>query len=123
MNAAQRKNISRRSTTGISIIGYAGQQSSQFNDLVAVEEPLEIFINNNLFYTTMRSPGEEMPLAAGCCFTRGIIHSIDDFLSIVYCKEESGNRIDLFLPPSDKYGAGNSIKQVTSSVAYSSCGI
>jgi FdhD protein len=123
MNLAQRKRGLRRSTSDISIIGYNGQQSSQVSDLVAVEEPLEIFINNNLFHTTMRSPGEEIPLAVGYCYTRGVIHSIDDFLSVAYCNEESGNRIDLFLPPSDKEGTGNAIKQKTSSIAYSSCGI
>jgi len=122
MNAAQRKSRLRRSTTGISIIGYAGQQSSQVNDLVAVEEPFEIFINN-LFYTTMRSPGEEMLLAVGYCFICGIIQSIDDFLSVAYCNKESGNCIDLFLPPSDNEGTGNTIKQRNFSVAYSSCGI
>ena len=123
MNLAQRKRGLRRSTSDISIIGYNGQQSSQVSDLVAVEEPLEIFINNNLFHTTMRSPGEEIPLAVGYCYTRGLIHSIDDFLSIAYCSEESGNRIDLLLPPSDKNGNGDAIKRNTSSIAYSSCGI
>jgi FdhD protein len=123
MNLAQRKNGLRKNTSDISIIGYNGQESSKVSDLVAVEEPLEIFINSNLFHTTMRSPGEEIPLAVGYCYTRGVIHSIDDFLSIAYCNEESGNRIDLFLPPSDKKSTDNSKKQKTSSISYSSCGI
>jgi FdhD protein len=123
MSLAQRKRRLRSSTSDISIIGYKGQQSSQVTDLVAVEEPLEIFINNNFFHTTMRSPGEEIPLAVGYCYTRGLIHSIDDFLCIAYCNEESGNRIDLLLPPSDKNGNGDAIKRNTLSIAYSSCGI
>lgn len=122
MNGDQSKGGLPRSRTSILVTRYSGQQHFDFLNLVAVEEPLEIFVNNNLLYTTMRSPGEEMLLALGYCFTQGIIESIDDIMSIAYCKEETGNRIDLFLPPSYEKGKGNPLPQRTS-VAYSSCGI
>jgi FdhD protein len=118
----QKKEGQTRGTTGISVTEYSGRGSSQVPDLVAVEEPLEIFVNNNLFHTTMRSPGEEMLLALGYLFTRGAIKSIDDILGLTYCKEDTGNRIDLFLPPSNEDREGNTMKP-RASVAYSSCGI
>ncbi|MGV8073129.1 MAG: formate dehydrogenase accessory sulfurtransferase FdhD [Syntrophobacteraceae bacterium] len=112
-----------RNTTRISVVAYSGQQRSRIDDTVAVEEPLEIFINDNLFHTTMRSPGEEMLLAVGYCFTRGVIRSMDDISRILSCNEQNGNRIDLFLSPSDEERMANSGKQSPPSVAYSSCGI
>lgn len=119
----QRKRGLARGAADVSVTEYSGGQGSETPDLVAVEEPLEIYINNDLYYTTMRTPGEEMLLALGYCFTRGTINSMEDVLSLSYCKEETGNRIDLFLPPiTDEDGNGNTIIP-RASVAYSSCGI
>ncbi|OPY65956.1 MAG: formate dehydrogenase accessory protein [Syntrophorhabdus sp. PtaU1.Bin002] len=69
-------------------------------DPVIVEEPLEIHVNDRLYTLTMRLVGEEIPLAAGLCFTDGMIRSADDLKMIRYCKEDAGNRIDLYLDES-----------------------
>jgi FdhD protein len=122
MNAIQKESGLQSKITGVSITGYDGQKGFKVNSFVAVEEPLEIFINNNLFYTTMRSPGDERLLAVGYCFTRGIIHSIDDFLGIAYCKEENANRIDIVLPSSYN-DTGNAVEPSASHITVSSCGI
>ena len=118
---AQKESI--KGTAGVSVMEYSGGAGSNMDDLVAVEEPLEIYINNELYYTTMRTPGEEMLLALGYCFTRGIINSMKDVLSISYCGEETGNRIDLFLPPAAAEGARAGAIVPKATVAYSSCGI
>ena len=42
-------------------------------DEVIVEEPLEIHLDGHLVTTTMRTPGDDFELAAGLCFTDGLL--------------------------------------------------
>lgn len=42
-------------------------------DVVIVEEPLEVRLDGNLVATTMRTPGHDFELAAGLCFTDGLL--------------------------------------------------
>ena len=42
-------------------------------DEVIVEEPLEIRLDGNVVGTTMRTPGHDFELAAGLCFTDGLL--------------------------------------------------
>lgn len=78
-------------------------------DELAVEDPLEIRINNEPVAVTMRTPGDDFDLAAGFLFTEGILKSPDDIGAIRYCSDEkhpdlrnvinvtpaSGKKIDL----------------------------
>jgi FdhD protein len=45
-------------------------------DLVVAEEPLEIRIDNESLVVTMRTPGDDLDLAAGFLFTEGVISSM-----------------------------------------------
>lgn len=88
---------------------------------VIVEEPLEIYVNDQIYTLTMRLVGEEMPLAVGLLFTDGVIQSANDLKMIRYCNEERGNRIDLYVNE-------NSVKELPmvrrgAHASYSSCGI
>src|SRR4051812_23377003 len=47
-------------------------------DLVVAEEPLEIRIGGESLIVTMRTPGDDLDLAAGLLFTEGVITSMDD---------------------------------------------
>jgi FdhD protein len=42
-------------------------------DQLVVEEPLEIHLDGTLVATTMRTPGNDFELAAGFCFTEGLL--------------------------------------------------
>jgi FdhD protein len=42
-------------------------------DHLVVEEPLEIHLDGTLVATTMRTPGHDFELAAGFCFTEGLL--------------------------------------------------
>src|SRR5690606_3533032 len=42
-------------------------------EVLAVEEPLEIHLDGTLVATTMRTPGHDFELAAGFCFTEGLL--------------------------------------------------
>jgi FdhD protein len=51
----------------------AAGHSTEEQDLVAVEEPLEIRIGGRNIAVTMRTPGNDAELAAGFLFTEGIV--------------------------------------------------
>jgi FdhD protein len=51
-------------------------------DLVAVEEPLQIRLNDRDFSITMRTPGQDRELAAGFLFTEGVIQNPKQIRSI-----------------------------------------
>ena len=104
----------------VTVIRYVDGKASKADDVIVEEQPLEIILDGTPFQMTMRMPGEEIPLAVGLCFSEGIINSADDFMSINYCGEETGNRISLFLDPAGKSGGQRKERRF---VTYSSCGI
>lgn len=56
-------------------------------DHLAVEEPLEIRLANEPLSITMRTPGHDTELAAGFCFTEGLVRHPDDLESVEVCGE------------------------------------
>jgi len=63
---------------------------------LAVEEPLEIRINGEPLAVTMRTPGHDADLAAGFCFTEGIVDDPDDLVRVEPCNlADYGNIVDV----------------------------
>ena len=56
-------------------------------DLLAAEEPLEIRVNGTPLTVTMRTPGDDIDLAAGFLFTEGLLPRLDDVHEIRMCDE------------------------------------
>jgi formate dehydrogenase accessory protein FdhD len=56
-------------------------------DLLAVEEPLEIRVDGEPLTVTMRTPGDDIDLAAGFLFTEGLLGSLDEVHEIRMCDE------------------------------------
>ena len=54
-------------------------------DLLAVEEPLELRVNGRRLAVTMRTPGNDIDLAAGFLVSEGVITKGDDFNTARYC--------------------------------------
>ncbi len=54
-------------------------------DLLAVEEPLEIRVDGEPLTVTMRTPGDDIDLAAGFLFTEGLLGSLDEVDEIRMC--------------------------------------
>jgi FdhD protein len=56
-------------------------------DLLAVEEPLEIRVDGEPLTVTMRTPGDDIDLAAGFLFTEGLLTRLGDMREIRMCDE------------------------------------
>ncbi len=106
----------------IPVIKYSEDGVARVTEQVAVEEPLEIYIDDVPFYMTMRLPGEEVALALGLCFTDGLIMSMDDVSGANYCSDISSNKVNIYLSDARKKKGplSEKPKQFTS---YSSCGL
>ena len=60
----------------------APQGTIPVEESVAVEEPLEIHINDSPWVTTMRTPGQDRALAVGLLYTEGILSNSSDITTI-----------------------------------------
>jgi FdhD protein len=67
----------------VSVAGTAEHRA----DLLAVEEPLEIRVDGEPLTVTMRTPGDDIDLAAGFLFTEGLLTGLDDVHEIRMCDE------------------------------------
>lgn len=86
--------------------------STQLDDIVVTEEPLEIRLGHGpledrrevRLSVTMRTPGHDEELALGFLFTEGIIAGPEQLLRVAYCEsvkeEERGNVVRAELHPS-----------------------
>ena len=70
--------------------------SSSHHKLIS-EEPLKIIIQDRLYSIIMRTPGDELPLAAGFCFSEGIVDKPDDIESLSFSNKSDGNKVNLLL--------------------------
>ncbi len=73
-------------TASVEVIKVIGSRAEANEDLLAVEEPLEIRVameqGEKNISVTMRTPGDDVDLAAGFLFTEGLIRSAADIDSI-----------------------------------------
>ena len=90
---------------------------------LAVEELLEIYIDDSPYAITMRLPGDDINLVTGFCFTEGIIGSRDDLLSIRHCEALAGERrVLVYLDPERSCNTVN-IESRREYLSKSSCGL
>src|ERR1700736_4508270 len=104
----------RRRVLKVSVTGGAEYRA----DLLASEEPLEIRVDGEPLTVTMRTPGDDIDLAAGFLFTEGLLPGLDDVHEIRMCDEnvaavplKPGRR------PADGPGAGRKF------LTTSACGV
>ena len=90
---------------------------------LAVEELLEIYIDDSPYAITMRLPGDDINLVTGFCFTEGIIGSRDDLLSIRHCEAIPGERrVLVYLDPERSCNKVN-LESRREYISKSSCGL
>ena len=68
-----------------------GHSSAPFQDLLAVEEPLEIRLGDTSISITMRTPGNDFELAAGFLFSEGIMRDAAQIREIRWSHLANGN--------------------------------
>lgn len=64
---------------------------------VICEEPLEIRIDDHPYVVVMRTPGDEVALAAGLLLAEGVIRSRADLATIEFCGSQGGNSVRVSL--------------------------
>lgn len=93
------------------------------DDSVAIEEPLEIRVEGQTVAIIMRTPGEDLELAAGFLLTEGIIRSAKDLFDLSTCEataKSRGNVVDAALAKPSAFDIARFSRHVFTS---SSCGI
>jgi formate dehydrogenase family accessory protein FdhD len=82
-----------------------GDRAIGVQDTLAVEEPLEIRVSGRSLAVTMRTPGNDVELAAGFLVSEGVIARGDEFASARFCAgapetmENTYNVLDIALAP------------------------
>jgi FdhD protein len=108
-DAAMSGRTARRRLLRIRLPGDTGDpQQTERSDLLAVEEPLGIRVAGDALTMTMRTPGDDVDLAAGFLVSEGIVRRPGDIASIRLCDgttcghaghEGLGNIVDVELRP------------------------
>ncbi|GAA2009202.1 formate dehydrogenase accessory sulfurtransferase FdhD [Microbacterium ulmi] len=62
-----------------------GAEPTRRPDTLAVEEPLEIRVAGTPLAVTMRTPGDDVELAAGFLVSEGVVSRGEDFRSAIHC--------------------------------------
>jgi len=97
-------------------------------DLLATEEPLGIRVDGSALTVTMRTPGDDVELAAGFLVGEAVVRSRDDIAEIRLCDGTScghgghdgmGNIADVLLAPGVEVGSGARRNFMTTSA----CGV
>src|SRR5579863_5482568 len=92
-------------------------------DSIAAEEPLEIRVNGTPLSVTMRTPGNDLELAAGFLLTEGIIQSAQQIVDLDYvaqAKPLKQNVVEARLSAGTEFDSENLRRNF---FAASSCGI
>jgi len=67
------------------VLRLGGATTVERPDTLVVEEPLEIRVNGSALAVTMRTPGDDMDLAAGFLVSEGVVTQADELRAIRYC--------------------------------------
>ncbi len=119
-------------STQARIVRFAGDGVSQDDDLLAGEEPLEIRLLwkegreqvQRQIAVTMRTPGDDLALAAGFLYGEGILRGRDDVADVSYCLDDDDaqalNIVTVTLRPGLEFDASRLQRNFYTS---SSCGV
>jgi FdhD protein len=103
----------------VSVDAPAGAGSDARADLLAVEEPLEIRVHGEPLAVTMRTPGDDIDLAAGFLAAEGVVEGAAEISEIRMCDE---NVADVTLAPGVTLAAERLRRNFVTSSACGVCG-
>jgi FdhD protein len=84
-----------RETTSARVWRLAGGELRREEAALIVEEPLEIVVDGEVYSVVMRTPGDDLGLAAGFCLAEGLIESRAQLGSIQACERENANQVSV----------------------------
>jgi FdhD protein len=99
-----------------------GEDVRRVPDEVIVEEPLEIRLDDHVVTTTMRTPGHDFELAAGLCFTDGLLAGAP-VLRARYCTPEATGAANEFNVVTVETGHRAPVPTPRLATTTSSCGL
>ena len=103
-------------------ISGAGGSADYRADLLAVEEPLEIRIGGTPLTVTMRTPGDDIDLAAGFLFGEGLLNPSVDLRQIRMCDENVAD-VTLEVAAGDVARATDARRAQRNFLTTSACGV
>jgi FdhD protein len=86
------------------------------------EEPLLIRVEDKPYSVVMRTPGDEIPHAAGFCLGEGLADNRNDFASIGFCQDLDPNVVDVRLKPERREKVSDILGR-RGFISQTSCGI
>jgi FdhD protein len=104
------------------IIYYEGNQRLTYEQDMVVEEPLAIMVEGEPYSVVMRTPGKEIPHAAGFCLAEGLVDDAGDFAAIGFCEDMDPNVVTVSLVQQRRKKVSDLLKR-RSFISQSSCGI
>ena len=100
---------------------FAQGRLTRLPDELAVEEPLSIRLDDTLVTTTMRTPGNDFELAAGFCFTEGLLDGAT-IRQLRYCSDDAVEKASFNVVTVDT-GSTAPVPAPRLGLTSSSCGI
>lgn len=97
-------------------------RSQTYEQELIKEEPLLIRVEDQPYSVVMRTPGYEIPHAAGFCLAEGLVDSPEDFLTIGYCEDMDPNVVDIRLQTARREEVSAILKR-RGFISQTSCGI
>lgn len=104
-------------------IRFDGFEKETVEDLLIIEHPLKININQKPFTITMQTPGSELDLVRGLLFTENVYLDENKAPKFSVTKSETTQLIDAVDVEIDNSELGNGASIVRNIVSVSSCGI
>jgi len=105
------------------------QEVGEDDDWVVVEEPLEIRVGGQALAVLMRTPGDDIDLAAGFALTEGVVHRGADLGTIGHCEDnaagpgaDTGNVVEIGLVPGVVFDREGLRRHLIASAACGICG-
>jgi FdhD protein len=86
------------------------------------EEPLLIRVEGNPYSVVMRTPGDEIPHAAGFCLGEGLVDTFSDLATIGFCRDLDPNVVEVRLKP-ERQEKVRDILNRRGFISQTSCGI
>ena len=104
------------------VIRYKNGESREGDHALIKEEPLLIRVDGKPYSVVMRTPGDEIPHAAGFCLGEGLIENQDDFVAVGFCEDRDQNVVDVRLK-TERRSKIPEILERRGFVSQTSCGI